>query len=134
LRSGAVWHNGEPTSDDCVVSHADHRAARTDSLAAQKALAKDHKLLLPYPRVAPATRGEGDGIEQTQVVYNPPQTAPGLGPPRTWNGAWIQICLPKMPMNDQQRMIPAATLSGGGQMEQGRPGKGASLYCPCLTP
>jgi hypothetical protein len=21
---------------------------------------------------------------------HPPQTAPGLGPPRTWNGAWIQ--------------------------------------------
>jgi hypothetical protein len=26
-------------------------------------------------------------------------------------------------------MIPAATLSGGGQIEQGRPGKGTTLYC-----
>jgi len=26
-------------------------------------------------------------------------------------------------------MIPAATLSGGGQMEQGRPGKGTTLQC-----
>jgi hypothetical protein len=31
-------------------------------------------------------------------------------------------------------IIPAATLPGGGQMEQGRPGKGATLYCPGLTP
>jgi hypothetical protein len=29
-------------------------------------------------------------------------------------------------------MIPAATLSGGGQMEQGRPGKGTTLYCECV--
>jgi hypothetical protein len=34
-------------------------------------------------------------------------------------------------------MIPATTQSGGGQMEQGRPGKGATLCCrnPCsLSP
>jgi hypothetical protein len=31
-------------------------------------------------------------------------------------------------------MIPAATLSGGGQIEQGHPGKGATPYCFRLTP
>ncbi len=31
-------------------------------------------------------------------------------------------------------MIPAATLPSGGQMEQGRPGKEATLYCFSPTP
>ena len=34
-----------------------------------------------------------------------------------------------MCMND-----PAATLSGGGQIEQGRPGKGSALYCSVFAP
>ncbi len=52
------------------------------SFAAQKTRAQDDKPLLPIARGAPANRGEGDGAEQTQVVH-PPQTSPGLGPPRT---------------------------------------------------
>jgi|SRR5271166_608572 len=75
--------------------------------------------------LAPATGGEAGGAEQTQVVYIPPQTAPGLGPPRTWNGAWIQLLPQNAELNNgEYSNNPRATLSGGGQMEQGHPGRG----------
>jgi len=56
------------------------------SFAAQRTRAQDDKPLLPFTCGAPAARGEGDGAEQTQVVYIPPQLpldsarhAPGTG-------------------------------------------------------
>ena len=43
------------------------------------------------PANVSAGRRDSAGAQQTQVVYIPPQTTPGLGPPRAWNGAWIQL-------------------------------------------
>jgi hypothetical protein len=80
------------------------------------------------------TRGRRWRRATTGCVH-PPQTAPGLGPPRTRNGAWIQTFLLECRMNYEDRIIPAATLPGGGQIEQGHPGTGrpftASVFAPC---
>jgi hypothetical protein len=81
------------------------------------------------PCCARHTRGGGDA-EQTQVVYIPLKTTPGLGPPRTRNGAWIQLSYVKCRMNDDDRIIPAAARSGGGQIEQGHPGRGRPFAAP----
>jgi hypothetical protein len=62
--------------------------------------------------------GKALAQRQTQVVLHPPSNCPWVRPtthPGTGRG--YSSCI-------QQRMIPAATLSGGGQMEQGHPGTG----------
>jgi hypothetical protein len=73
------------------------------------------------PVLRGATRGEGVGAEQTQVVLHPPSNCSWTRPaahPAT--GARITSLL-ECRTNDERRMIPAATLSGGGQIEQGHP-------------
>jgi hypothetical protein len=55
---------------------------------------------------------------------HPPSNCPWTRPATHSNGAWIQMFLLECRMNDEDRIIPAAALPGGGQIEQGRPGTG----------
>jgi|SRR5579863_9143193 len=73
-------------------------------LPAQTTPAKDDPALLSLMPVLRQPHAGKAAVETKQVVYIPPQTAPGLGPPHTWNGAWIQLFLLKcrMKLNDVQ--------------------------------
>jgi hypothetical protein len=49
--------------------------------------------MAPSARFRAPTRGERTAVvhREIQVVYNSPSLLPlGLGPPRSWNGAWVQ--------------------------------------------
>lgn len=60
-----------------------------------------------------------------QVLYIPPQTAPGLGPPRAWNGAWIQLFLLECRMNDELMNDPSCnSFLVGARLSRAAPGKG----------
>lgn len=57
-------------------------------------------------------------------MYISPLALPlGLGPPRSGNGAWVLTIKLKHAESDEYES-PAAAPPGGGQIEQGRPGKG----------
>jgi hypothetical protein len=43
------------------------------------------------PVADPPHAGKAVAESQHRLCYIPPQTAPGLGPPRPWNGAWVQL-------------------------------------------
>ena len=75
--------------------------------------------------------GKAVSAEQHRIC-NPPQTAPGLGPPRTQNGAWVQICLLECRTNNEYRIIPTAALCGGGQQSRAAPGRGDPLLLSSL--
>jgi hypothetical protein len=42
------------------------------------------------PVAAGADAGKARAHSDDRFLYIPPQTAPGLGPPCAWNGAWVQ--------------------------------------------
>ena len=71
---------------------------------------------------------------QTQVSH-PPQTAPGLGPPRTWNGARYSYALLKMPnevMTTEYSLMQLPLV--GTRRSRAAPGRGDSLLLLSLTP
>ncbi len=59
----------------------------------------------------------------TDCVH-PPQIAPGLGPPRTWNGAWIQIFVLECRMNDECLNDPSCNSTWWGPDGAGPPREG----------
>jgi hypothetical protein len=81
-------------------------------------------LLCPWR--ARLARG-GAGAEQTQDVYIPLKTAPGLGPPRPWDGARIQLSY-KLP-NDKLMLNRLLQLIWWGPDWAGPPREGGDPYC-----
>ena len=74
------------------------------------------------PVLRPPHAGKAVAQCNTGCVH-PPQTAPGLGPPRTRTGRGYSYSL----WNDEGIFSvesSCCSLSGGGQIKQGRPGKG----------
>jgi hypothetical protein len=74
----AVWQRKR--TERARLLREKNATRRTDrpSLAAQNALAQDDKLLLPYARVAPATRGEA--VAQSKTGVHPPSNCPWTRP------------------------------------------------------
>jgi hypothetical protein len=75
--------------------------------------------------------GAGKRWRRANTGYvHPPQTAPGLGPPCPWNGAWIQLC-----RNHAERYLvlnPAAAYLVGARLSRAAPG-GGDPYCLSLS-
>ena len=126
------------------VSQKTRHVARLAQIAfgfAQAKLSRGNKRFLRrtncyslVPVARPPHAGKRWRRANTGCVH-PPQTAPGLGPPCPWNGAWIQLYLLKRRMKDEYLNRPCCNSVWWGPTEQGRPGKGATLYCfnpaPC---
>ena len=93
MGSGQFDKEASQTRSDRVAKNRDVSRGSPRSFAEQKSLLRMTNRYSLVPVAAPATRREGGDAEQTQVVLHPPQTAPGLGPPRLWNETWIQLFL-----------------------------------------
>ena len=78
--------------------------------------------------------GAGKRWRRANTGYvHPPQTAPGLGPPRPWNGAWIQLSTERCRTNNTAELLPACSSIWWGPDRAGPPREGATLAASLFT-
>jgi hypothetical protein len=113
------WHARQDRC--CLTSERKRDPACSAPQSFDFAQGKADQLLLPCPVLRRAMRGERRGTVQHRF-YIPPQTTPGLGPPRALDarGYSFSTLMPMKKLKSTQLAFTCRS-SGGGRIEQSHP-------------
>jgi hypothetical protein len=132
--SGSLAGKRAKRASNVSQENATRRAARPDPSRRKERLLRMTNCYSLVPVARPPHAGKAVAQSKHRLCTSP-SNCPWTRPATHLDGAWIQLFLLERRMNDEYLNRPSCNSVWWGPTEQGRPGKGATLYCfnpaPC---